>query len=186
MKLVKKLKIKNCRLKFSKSNCFMYDFEKLGVTEKELQEFFEDAMLLVYKNENVKLSKSLRKCIYCDIKTDNMKRHLAKKHNVPPSFIIRAKFQLKLYKKLLDLQRKKSTIYALVFTPNGCALCIEPVKEGREGLCALPESARNKVRGLTQLGFKCTDFEDKWKYNDRYGFIIVKHMQKGISNIPNR
>jgi len=175
--LIKKMVIKNCKLKFHPydldETCYLYDFEKLGITEKELAKSFEGCHLRVYKNNMLSLSRSIRKCIYCKELVTDMKSHLVIHNKKEKDFII-AKFQLDLYKKLLDLIRSKNVIFAFAFTTRNCDLCVDKVHKNRVGLCVIPESSRNKVRSLKMLGFSCDDFDDNWIQNAYYGFIIHK------------
>jgi len=186
MKRIARKTIKNCKIKLSSKNaaCFMYDFDKLGITNKELAKAFEGAKLWVYKVDKLEMSKSTRKCPYCGELHPNLKKHL-KEHKRTSKDVALLKFQQKLYKELLDVQRKKQTIAAFVFTGSGCKMCANPIKKGREGLCAVPESARNKIRSLKTVGFECDGFKDKW-LGEKYGVIIIQGAKEGINKIPNR
>ena len=179
MKLVKKLKIRNCKLnnRMKTHSCFLYDFNKLGITYPQLEEAFEGCELRVYRNDSKKerLSDRLQKCLYCGEKFDNLAKHLKTVHNIPTLNVATARFQLDLYREMLRLVRKDVNIWYFVFTSVTCQLCDGKKKDNREGICLLPESTRNKVRSLNVLGFTCDGFDDKWvKHYNRYGFILVR------------
>ena len=83
MKRIARKTITNCKIKFlepTQHSCFMYDFEKAGITAKELADIFEGAKLWVYKVDKVVMSKSTRKCPYCGEKPENLKKHLKDEH----------------------------------------------------------------------------------------------------------
>lgn len=173
-KLIKKFIIKDCKIEPKiTTECYLYDFKLIGVTKENLEEVFNGSTLLVYKFAG---NTNPRRCFYCGKKlTDNSKllKHVQLKHQKTSEDIRLLKIQEHMYKNLLNSLRKKNnkSFFHLTFTWRECQMCDSYVAKGREGICSIPESSRNKIRSLKQLGFSCKGFKKRWKSDD-YGFLI--------------
>lgn len=138
LKLVKTIRLKNVKLKPVKSHsCFMYDLKSLGLNAEEIASSLGE--------------------MYMDIFEFSSKRTLS---------IV--KMQKELYSQLLRrVKSNKMNYFAHAFLFGAsCQFCPNPSVEGRSGMCALPESARNKMRSLKLLGFSAYGFNPKWLDNE--------------------
>jgi len=171
--LVKKLVISNCKVKVNKkAQCFLYNFDLAGIVNKNLEKSFNGMTLYVYKFAHKKIAG--RKCFWCGKKLQDASKllsHTLAMHQKTSADLELLRIQKELYSMLLKSIKAKKEFFQFIFTWRSCQMCVNPITKGREGLCAIPESARNKCRSLKELGFDCDGFLDKWK-SDRYGFIM--------------
>lgn len=160
-KLIRHLAIKKCSLCPVDNFCFFYDFERAGLVNEDLVNFFENKCIDIYQyNKSLLTPLRAKKCPWCKVMYDDLEGHIFSAHKKKVIDYNLFKMQLEIYYKLLLPYVRNNNYDALSFMIQGeCVMCVEPRIKGREGMCALPESARNKIRSLTLLGFACEGFD---------------------------
>lgn len=158
--------------------CFLYNLEGLGITPEEFAASIEGWSMDIYKWEIVGRKGGnpgrQRKCPWCDIKQDNLIEHMALAHYKKEKHLEIFKMQNALYSTMLKKVKSDKRNYfshAVLFGAT-CTYCKKPRIESRFGMCALPESARNKMRSFKLLGFSCQDFDAK-KLDDEWLCAII-------------
>jgi hypothetical protein len=106
-----------------------------GFSERELEKWFEGKMMDVYE-----LLRPYR---------------FRKDHSERDETI---RLSNDLYRLLLNYLRSGHYDALSFLVHRECSYCVKPNIKGREGLCAIPESSRNKPRSLRVLGFECANF----------------------------
>lgn len=171
-KLIKKIKINNCRLNFKEDPCFMYNLESNGLIKDDLEEAFNGRNLLVYRYIATTLKgMTKRKCPWCKEVVKDLMTHMDE-HGKDLDDYVAWKMQDRLYGLLLS-KVKKGYYFATSYTNQKCQYCIDPIKEGREGMCSVPESARNKVMSFRVMGFRCDEFKVEWLKRKDIVYIIL-------------
>jgi len=134
LELFKTIELKNVRFSPQPHPCFMYTLDRLGITVEGLCGAFEDHLMDIYR---YRINRGIPKTV---------------------------KMQNELYSMLLKKVKSNKNLYfshAVLFSAE-CSYCENPCVEGRHGMCALPESARNKMRSLNVFGFSCDSFDKDW------------------------
>lgn len=140
LELIKTIKLKNVSLNPQSHPCFLYDFESLGVTPNEVARALEGMWMDIFA--------------FTTRSKKNWKQQVVT-------------MQRELYSKLMKKVKSNKHNYfshAVLFGAT-CQFCNSPVVEDRAGMCALPESARNKMRSLKLLGFSADNFDPEWLHN---------------------
>ena len=166
-KLVDHIKIKEWIPKLKKPHpCYLYDFDSMGITPEQFAEVIvgEEAMIFE-KPFKDKLAGT--KCPWCDYNARkkaqkgnlrtfdhqiSMQNHIYTHVKNIVSYQV-LKFQSELYTMRLQLVRQGHHECIAFLVQHECNYCIAPVIEGREGMCALPTSTRNRMRSLKTLGY---------------------------------
>lgn len=178
LKYIHKFQLKNVKLEPKQTDCFLHDFDLLGVSTEDLRDELEGQIIRVYLGvmNNFKIG---TKCFWCFQKFQNEKELLEHTVNVHYKTLKAMKvlrLQEELYRHKLNLFRAgviDATYFA--YTNWLCQHCDDRNARGR-GLCSIPESARNKVRSLNVLGLSADGILPGFKgYN--FGFIIGKPMK---------
>lgn len=131
--LIKRIKIKNPKVNLQDARgCFLYDFKGGGISKKRYEQWLNGKIMDVYEYTgrfgSSKKSEAVR---------------LAEK----------------AYSQLLLPYLRGGNYEALAFLMHKeCEYCDNPIVYGREGKCALPESARNKMRSIRLLGLEMPNF----------------------------
>lgn len=165
IKNVTTLKLKDVTLNPMPHLCFLYDLKKLGITSEEFAASIEGWYMDIYKwIPTIGMGGATRqtKCPWCEEKYKDLIEHIDLAHHKKPKALDIVKMQNALYSKLMKKIKSNQRNYfshAILFG-SSCGYCIRPRIEGRFGMCALPESARNKMRSLRLLGFLCQDLDE--------------------------
>lgn len=177
----KALKLKNVKFNSNMHPCFLYHLEVLGIDLEEICEAFEGMYMDVFVYKPTKKlmggQKITIKCPWCGEKFDNLVKHTWKEHRKKRESLLVVKLQNELYKEQLKRVKRDKTNYfthAVLFGAT-CQYCVRPAIPGREGKCALPESARNKMRSLKTLGFSCDGFNKSWLSEELMGGVIYRY-----------
>jgi len=173
-KLIKRLIINKPKFKPKhKSVCFMYRLADAGISTKELRGYFHGLCMDIYQYQGV-IRSAMKVCPWCRAKQhshDNLLFHIGTAHNKTGSNLWELRMQLDLYRLLLTYVRNGNYDALSFLTQSTCQFCEKPLVDGREGMCAIPESSRNKTRSLKLMGFSCDDF--KWQEYDATHCCIV-------------
>lgn len=162
----------NVELRPKASLCFMYWFKSLGVSPKEIAASLNYMYMDIYRWEDKGRQPRISKCPWCGEKIEELEAHLKSHGKSIDSLRIR-KMQDALYRELMKkVKEDKNNYFSHVFLfGSSCQYCIKPLVKGRKGMCALPESARNKMRSLRTLGFKSDNFDPEWLSEEFMGGI---------------
>ena len=165
--------LKGVKLDPKPSKCFIHDWEFLGVDVKDVQEELEGQKVIVYTGDftsNVRFGK----CPWCkSYPEEDMGPHMFG-HNKSMIDLLTFKFQFELYREKLNLLRARIIDQTYFVYLNGmCQMCADMRARGR-GLCSIPESARNKVRSLKQMGFSADNFPSSFLKRKNLGYLIGK------------
>ena len=161
-------KLEGVRLNPRPHLCFLYDLKKLGITTEEFIRSIEGWHMDVFEwRIAVKKGGAARrqtKCPWCEEKQKDLISHIDLVHNKKSEDLEVVKMQNALYSQLMKRikSNKRNYFSHAVLFGSTCAQCVRPRIEGRFGMCALPESARNKMRSLKLLGFSCQSFDSKY------------------------
>ena len=164
-------------LEVPKHPCFLYDFESMGITKKHFakQVMGQEAFLIEHP---LKEAVRLMKCPWCDYNSKDHRNRAQKKshyhgirldehiedHGKNVRDLQFYHFQQAVYSMKLGLIRQGYHEAIAMLVNNTCQFCINPIAPGRKGKCALPESARNKMRSMCQLGFEEKALREARKY----------------------
>jgi len=156
-------------------DCFLHDYETLGVTEEQVRDHLEGQRMLIYTGDFSSHYK-LRSCPWCHEKEklvdDFFTAEHLREHNKKPIHAKIRKFQEELYSEKLRLIRSGEIDHTyFMYTNSACQLCDNMLARG-PGICAMPESARNKVRSLRVLRFKAKNFPEGLLKKPNIGYII--------------
>jgi hypothetical protein len=166
------LTLKDVKLEPKKSLCFMHDYEFLGIDIADIQAEMEGQCMLVYTGD---FSSAVRfgKCPWCGQQgLDQL--HINKVHDKSAVNLHQYKFQIELYRERLRLLRAGKIDHTyFVYMNVQCQFCDFEQKRGR-GLCSIPESARNKTRSLTAMGFSASNFPAIFLEKPNLGYLIGK------------
>lgn len=165
------LTLKNVRLNIQPTACFMHDYELLGVTHDDVRDELEGCVMYIYTGD---FTGKLRatKCPWCDEKPDDLVRHAAVTHGKTDINIKMFKFQQEMYRERLVLLRSGVIDHTyFVYLNKICQFCDDETRRGR-GLCAIPESARNKTRSLLLMGFEADSFPQSFLAKPNLGYIV--------------
>jgi hypothetical protein len=165
------IKLQGVSIAPKECDCFLHDYELLGVTLKEIVDDLEGQRMLIYTGDFSR-DTNLRNCPWCKQKVDNPTTHC--KSSALSVKVL--KFQIELYREKLRLLRTGEIDHSyFVYTNWLCQHCVDKTTRGR-GLCSIPESARNKVRSLRVMGFKASNFISSLLKKPNIGYIIGKGM----------
>jgi len=177
--LVKKTILKGVSFNFDrqkcrKIKCYLYHFDKLGITSKEMAATVEGKTILIYKSGQKKTTSVRRtKCPWCYAPTKDFEKHISSIHQKTLKNIRLLTYQNNLYSELLRIIRETEYYMSLAFLNAGCQLCDNPVMKGRELCCSIPTSFRNRMRSLNLLGMTTSNIDPKYFDKTRYGQIIL-------------
>lgn len=159
--------------------CFLYDFNRLGVTPKEVASSMEGWHMTIFRwimKKGMGGTTSQRKCPWCGENfPGNLWQHIVSEHHRNLAHLEVVKMQNALYSQLMKTiksHRENYFSHAVLFGST-CKYCVRPRIKGREGMCALPESARNKQRSLSFLGFSCKGLSNESWLHDRWLCAIL-------------
>jgi len=177
IKLIDRVRLKNVRFVFNKRlrnmKCYLYHMDKLGITERNLEEEFEGKILLIYTNTPKTILTKRHKCPFCFGPHENLLKHLEEAHNKTISNLVELQFQFKLYKELLRIVRETKYYFSTMFINSGCQLCDNPVLKGRELCCSIPTSFRDRARSLHILGLTAKGLDREYFATPNMGQIIL-------------
>jgi len=91
------------------------------------------------------------------------------------------KFQKELYTIKLQFVRRGFHEAEAFFVEHSCQDCLNPVVEGREGMCALAFSPRSRMRSLSILGYPIEHLVENEKRKYKWsilGVIVFNEKQK--------
>jgi len=174
--LIKRMIIRRPKFRFSnKSSCFMYKLEEAGISKCELRGYLHGKCMDIYRYHGV-IRGRMQVCPWCRVKQtdhENLLFHIGRVHNKTGSNLWELRMQMDLYRLLLTYVRGGNYDSLSFLTQSTCQFCVSSEVDGREGMCAIPESSRNKTRSFKLLGFRCEGF--KWKdYDHTYAAIVYK------------
>ena len=179
IKRIKTITLNHVKLELSlKSKCFLHDLEFLGTDQQEFEKDLEGQQMLIYTGDFTK-NNTLR-CIWCDepifTDLDLFEQHIYEAHKKISIDIQLIKFQKELYKEKLHLMRAGEIDHTyFIYMVKDCQMCSNQRARGR-GLCAIPESARNKTRSINAIGLEADGFSNGFKLIPNIGYIIGKQM----------
>lgn len=176
IKRVHTLTLKNVSIKPVTSDCFLHDYEFMGIDKSSLKDEFEGQKMFIYIGKFSK-SISFRSCHWCHEKMNTVqdyKEHLMKVHLKTMQSVSLLKFQEDMYREKLRLLRAGIIDHTyFVYLNYYCQMCDNRQKRGR-GLCSIPESSRNKTRSINALRLSSDGFDSFWKKLPNIGYIIGK------------
>ena len=176
IKLIDRVRLKNVRFVFNKRlrnmKCYLYHMDKLGITERNLEEEFEGKILLVYSHKITSVGRG-HKCKWCFGPHEDLLKHIEEAHSKTISNLIELQFQFKLYKELLRIVRETKYYFSTMFINSGCQLCDNPVLKGRELCCSIPTSFRDRARSLHILGLTAKGLDREYFATPNMGQIIL-------------
>lgn len=158
--LHKRLVIEDPKFTFDTDGCFLNDYYTAGLTKLDLYDYFSGKCMDLYTYSGV--VKSMRKCPWCGKMCEHLEdlvMHIGDEHKKSRYDLRLLKMQKELYTMLLDYCRNGNYDALSFLTHNSCTMCEQPLIKGREGKCAIPESARNKPRSMIYWGFNCKGYE---------------------------
>jgi len=173
LKLIKRMVICRPKFKLSKSSCFMYELNRAGISKRELRGYFHGKCMDIYRYQGV-IRSTMQVCPWCRAKQydhESLLFHIGRVHNKTGSNLWELRMQKDLYRLLLMYVRGGNYDALSFLTQSTCQFCEKPNIDGREGMCAIPESSRNKTRSLKLLGFSCDGFS--WKNYDHTHAVII-------------
>jgi len=172
IKRIAKIKLEDVTISPMKSKCFLHDYEFLRLKTKDIRDELEGQVMLVYFGDFSKKI-NIRKCPWCgEHHKEDFEEHIYRKHKKTLKMLQVLKFQQELYKeKLILLRSLKIDHTYFIYTNWFCQHCDNPLARGK-GVCAIPESARNKTRSLYAMGFKAKNFPEDWIEKDNLGYIM--------------
>jgi len=155
--------------KIKKAPCYLYDFDKMGITTEEFGDLLrgQEAMLFEFPlEENIRSFK----CCWCEynaLKVIQRKVRATKgiywrnlgldnhvyKHNKNPVDFQVQKFQKDLYVMRLELVRQGYHGALSFLVEHQCQICLNRRVKDRPNMCSIPEAPRNRVRSLKLLGY---------------------------------
>jgi hypothetical protein len=176
IQLITTLKLEGVSVKFDKKKlkqlkCYLYHFDRLGISEENIAEELEGSKILIYRQVPKKLSSARKKCLWCYEPTPDLLKHVALQDKTKAD-IQAVDFQKALYQELLRIVRDTRYYMALMFLNAGCQMCDDPVMKGREGCCSIPTSFRDRARSLLHMGVTANGL-DPYLQSKRYGQIIL-------------
>lgn len=165
------LTLKDVKLSPLPSDCFMHDFDLLGVTVADVRDELEGQRMLIYTGDFASGFR-ISSCPWCKESFQNIDVHIFDKHTKTIVQLKMYKFQIDLYKERLRLLRAGLIDHTyFVYMNQQCQFCDFERARG-PGLCAIPESARNKTRSLVHLGFSASNFPASLLKKSNIGYII--------------
>ena len=154
------IKIKEWDLEFKKKpDCYLYDFEAMGITPKQFVDVIAGREAILFEKPfRDKLNG--KNCPWCDFKAmyraqrgSQLQDHIFTHPNKTLLSYQLVKFSKEIYTLKLQLIRKGYHEALSFFVEHSCQDCLNPIVEGREGMCALPVSSRPRMRSLKILGY---------------------------------
>lgn len=161
-KIVDEITMKRWKPKVNKKEkCFLYDFKNMGITPSEFADVIAGRKAYIFEQPfNDKLRAV--KCPWCDFKES--KRTEVNDHpvrlqdhifshgkNVVSLQVL--KFQKDLYSLRLQFVRNGYHECIAMLVEHECQFCLEKRVKGRELMCSIPTSTRNRMRSLKKLGY---------------------------------
>jgi len=177
IEFVEKITLKGVKVLFEEETfrnlrCYLYHFDKLGISAENIRKEFEGKDMLIYRLTGNKLSRA-RKCPWCYAPVEKMESHILEAHGKTMRNIMYMKFQQNLYKELLTVVRETDHHFATMFMNVGCQLCVDPVMKGRELCCSIPTSFRDRMRSLRIMGITAKTLPKEYVTNPRIGQILL-------------
>jgi hypothetical protein len=151
--------LKDPRLKPQKDlKCFLYGTHPDSLALDFLKTWLkEDKFMDIYEFTG-RFGSSV-KCPWCGTKYYNLlEEHMEQKHKKTSEDLNTIKLSQKTYSLLLNYLRNRNYETLAFYIHRVCAYCEKPNVKGREGKCAIPESARNKMRSIKELGLTFNGF----------------------------
>lgn len=163
IRLVDVVTVKDWIPKITDKPCYLYDFNKMGITPKQFASVFVGRRALLFEKpftENVLGTK----CPWCDFRSKPKRKIIVgvgtylKDHifTHPGKTILShqlVKFQKELYTLKLSFVRKGYHEAVPFFVEHSCQDCVDPYLISRNGMCSLPVSSRSRMRSLSVLGY---------------------------------
>jgi hypothetical protein len=150
--LVSRLKVKDPKISPVPSRgCFLYNFSGAGLSLKELESWFYGKYMDIWTFKG--RYGTTRKCPWCGKYEENMSVHILE-HDKTDLDIETIKLSNNLYRLLLHYLRSGHYEALSFLMRRSCQFCEVPRVNGREGMCAIPLSARNKPRSIKLLGLE--------------------------------
>uniref|UniRef100_A0A6M3JSH8 Uncharacterized protein n=1 Tax=viral metagenome TaxID=1070528 RepID=A0A6M3JSH8_9ZZZZ len=157
-KLVDRLTIENPTMAMNKKalNCFLYQFKEGGFSVKQFTDWLDGKIMDIYEFTG-RFGHSSR-CPWCEYEGNLVQGHI-RKHKKTEEDINTVKLSKQAYGLLLDYLRNGNYDALIMYVHRSCQYCINPITKGRKGMCAIPESARNKMRSVGDLRLRFNDFK---------------------------
>lgn len=174
-----RLFIKNPTIKVDQletKGCFLYNFKEGGFSKELFTHWLDGKLMDIYEfNGHFNPSSKCPWCsapfhFECDLKLHG--KRLADVNTI--------KISQKAYPILLQYLRRDNYDALLFLVHRSCQFCINPVIPGREGKCAIAESARNKPRSLKLLNLQFPGFNLK-KYSQEA--VAVVYCRRKVNQI---
>lgn len=184
LKLVDEVKIKKWEPFFPKNNpCYLYDFKAMGVTKKQFTRLICGKKAYLFEMPFLDRLRGTN-CPWCDYKSPKRKKKTTptlQEHifTHPGKNIVSyqvKKFQEELYRIRLQLTRQGYHECIAMLVEHECQMCLHPYEEGREGMCPLRTTPRNRMRCLKTLHYPIKHLtENKKREHDwsALGVIIL-------------
>ena len=141
------------------TQCYLYDFKSLGINPSQLSDVIAGREAILFEksfNETLRGSN----CPWCDFKAKGMRLKGSRLQDhvfIHPDKTILSyqliAFSKEMHTLRLQLVRKGYHEALSFFVEHSCQDCLNPVVEGREGMCALPVASRSRMRSLKLLGY---------------------------------
>lgn len=140
-------------------DCYLYDFKSLGIEPYQLSDIIVGREAILFEKP-FKDRLAGRNCPWCEVKTQRREQRGSRlqdhifthSHKTILSYQL-VKFQKEMHTLRLQLVRQGYHEALSFFVDHSCQDCLNPVAEGRKGMCALPVASRSRMRSLKILGY---------------------------------
>lgn len=144
------------------TNCYLYDFKSMGITPAQFADVIVGKKAMLFEKEILPRLRGFN-CHWCSFKearrkpyvkmTPRLQDHIFshKDKNIVSYQVYN--FQKELYSLRLSLVRDGWDESICFLVQHDCQFCLDPLAKGREGICAIPTSTRNRMRSLKRLSY---------------------------------
>jgi hypothetical protein len=177
----------------SPPSCFLYNFKSLGITPKQFADVFVGRTAVLFEKPFLDRITGTN-CPWCEYKAPahapGGKRLMDHIFTHPGKTILSyqlVKFQKEMHTLKLQFIRKGFHEAVSFFVEYSCQDCLNPSVRGREGMCAIPLSARPRMRSLKFLGYPIQHLVNhpKRKYQwSALGIIVLMKTEVTELDIP--
>ena len=166
------------------SRCYLHDFNAMGITPEQFASVISGRKAYLFEKP---FSEKVhgKNCPWCEFKRDKsaVRGQLLLDHifSHPKKTVLSyqlIKFQKELYTLRLQLVRQGYHECMPLFVEHSCQDCLNPVLEGREGMCVFPVSPRSRMRSLKVLGYPIKHLvshkKRKYKWSALGVIVLIK------------
>jgi len=179
-----------------KPTCYLYDFKSLGIEPHQLSDIIAGREAILFEKPFYDTLRGSN-CPWCDFKAKGMRLkgsrlqdHIFTHPNKTILSYQLSKFQKEMHTLRLQLVRKGFHEALSFFVEHSCQDCLNPMAEGRKGMCALPVASRSRMRSLKILGYPVKHLVNnkkrKYKWSALGVIVLIKTEVTKHSDLPMR